>query len=190
MLWYRTKDGSAASKNDPAQRPLQDIQRAIRIVRSRAESLRIDPKRIGVLGFSAGGQLAALATTRFESPSYQAGDEVDSLSCRPDFSMLVYPWRLLDESTGQLSSRFPIGEQTPPTLLIHAHNDSATSLSSIQFYIQMKKHKRPAELHIYSTGGHGYGMRPVANSNVDSWPERAADWLRGRDLIGDNSKEN
>lgn len=188
VLHYRTKDGTAASKADPAARPHQDAQRAIRLVRSQAEALDLRADAIGVMGFSAGGQLAALAATGFEQRTYQPIDQVDQVSARPDFAILVYPWRLLD-SKGNLADRFPVGKQTPPTILIHAHNDSATSLSSVQFYTAMKRHGRPAELHIFETGGHGYGMRPVAGSNIHLWPRRVDDWLHARKLISADSNK-
>jgi acetyl esterase/lipase len=168
-----------------SERPLQDGQRAVSLVRQHADEWGLKPDRIGVLGFSAGGQAAALVTTRFASRSYKSRDAVDENSCRPDFSMLVYPWRLIDDETGQLRDVLKVSKETPPTLLIHAHNDSATSLSSVLFYADLKRSGVPAELHIYETGGHGYGMRPVRNSNVGTWPARAADWLRRREMTSD-----
>ena len=189
VVHFRTK----ASKSPPTQtnaklppyseRPLQDGQRALSLVRKRAAEWGVKPDRIGVIGFSAGGQAAALVTTRFDERSYKAQDATDKISCRPDFSLLIYPWRLLDEKTGSLREVVTVSKETPPTFMAHAHNDSATPLSSIQFYTALKKNGVPAELHIYETGGHGYGMRPVENSNVDTFTKRAEDWLRRRSLI-------
>ena len=96
--------------------------------------------------------------------------------------MLIYPWRIADEKTGKLIEAVTVTKDTPPTLLIHAHNDSATSLSSIYFYAAMKKHRLPCELHIYESGGHGYGMRPVKGALIHTWVDRASDWLKQHDL--------
>jgi len=189
VVHYRTKP----SKTPPTQtnaklppyseRPLQDGQRALSLVRKRAAEWDVKPDRIGVIGFSAGGQAAALVTTRFEERSYKGQDAIDQISCRPDFSLLIYPWRLLDEKSGALRDVIPVSKNTPPTFMAHAHNDSATPLSSIQFYTALKKNGVAAELHIYETGGHGYGMRPVENSNVATFTKRAEDWFRQRSLI-------
>lgn len=189
VVHFRTK----ASKTPPTQtnaklppyseRPLQDGQRALSLVRKRAAEWGVQPDRIGVIGFSAGGQAAALVTTRFNERSYKAQDAIDQISCRPDFSLLIYPWRLLDEKTGSLREVVSVSKETPPTFMAHAHDDSATPLSSIQFYTALKKNGVAGELHIYETGGHGYGMRPVANSNVATFTKRAEDWFRQRSLI-------
>ena len=189
VVHYRTKQAAGTQTNADlpklSERPLQDGQRAVSLVRHHAGEWGLKSDQIGVLGFSAGGQAAALVTTRFASRSYKSRDEVDDVSCRPDFSMLVYPWRLVDDETGQLRDVLKISKKTPPTLLIHAHNDSATSISSVLFYVELKRIGVPAELHIYETGGHGYGVRPVRNSNVATWPARAADWLRRRGMTSD-----
>ncbi len=188
VVHYRTKQQKTPpvqtnSKLPPfSERPLQDGQRALSLVRQRAAEWNIKPDRIGVIGFSAGGQAGALVTTRFEERAYKPLDTIDSVSCRPDFSLLIYPWRLLNEKTGKLNEVVTVSKKTPPTFLVHAHNDSATPMSSIQFYSALKKNGVGAELHIYETGGHGYGMRPVENSNVSTWTERAEDWLHQRAL--------
>ncbi|MFO1094311.1 MAG: alpha/beta hydrolase [Planctomycetaceae bacterium] len=182
VLRYRTKDGS----NRPLwQRPVQDGQRAVSLVRSRAADWQLDPNKIGVLGFSAGGQAAALIATRFHQRAYEAGDEIDSASCRPDFALLLYPWQLVDNETGTLKSEFTVTAETPPTFLVHAHNDSHTSLSSVLLYVALQQQGVPAELHIYETGGHGSGLRPVAGSQFATWPSRAEDWLRARKIVGE-----
>ncbi|QDT41567.1 Acetylxylan esterase precursor [Gimesia alba] len=187
VVHYRTKQKSPSMQKNaqlpPAsERPLQDGQRALSLVRQRAAEWGVKPDRIGVIGFSAGGQAAALVTTRFDERSYKPNDAIDQVSCRPDFSLLVYPWRLVDDKTGALNEVFTVSKLTPPTFLVHAHNDGATPLSSILFYTALKKIGVGSELHIYETGGHGYGMRPVENSDVDTWTDRAEDWLRQRSL--------
>jgi acetyl esterase/lipase len=180
VLRYRTKDGS---DRPPWQRPLQDGQRAVSLLRSHAVDWKLDSHKIGILGFSAGGQAAALVATRFDHRAYDDADDIDAASCRPDFSLLVYPWQLVDADTGKLRDEMTVTPQTPPTFLVHAHNDSSTSLSSVLFYAALKQHNVAGELHIYETGGHGYGLRPVEGSQVATWPGRAEAWLRGRGLL-------
>lgn len=180
VLRYRTK--RPAGDDSMWARPLQDAQRAVRWVRSHAEELKVQPDRVGIMGFSAGGQLAALTLTRFDQPSYEATDALDALSCRPDFGLLIYPWRLVEGNTTQLNPALTINSKTPPTFLVHTHDDSSTSLSSIAFYTQLKSEGVPAELHLFESGGHGYGLRPVKNSIVHTWGDRAIDWLAHRKL--------
>ena len=184
VLHYRTKPKEGWGDDPAWLRPVQDGQRAISYIRQDAKKLGVSSDRIGVIGFSAGGQAAAMIATRFEKRDYKAADKTDDVSCRPDFAVLVYPWRIADEKAGGLIKEVTVTKDTPPTLLIHAHNDSATSLSSIYFYTAMKKLRLPCELHIYETGGHGYGMRPVKGSQIHTWPNRATDWLKQRKLAG------
>ncbi|MBL8825526.1 MAG: alpha/beta hydrolase [Planctomycetaceae bacterium] len=174
VLRYRTKDTSTLP---PYERPLQDAQRAIRLVRQQAAELNIDPARVGICGFSAGGNLAALVATRFEQPAYTALDDTDKLSCRPDFALLGYPAYLYDAKTEQLDPLVTITAKTPPTFLLHTHDDGLTSLGPVYFYAALKRLKIPAELHVYQVGGHGYGLRPVAGANIDTWVQPAAAWL-------------
>lgn len=182
VLRYRTKDGS----DRPLwQRPVQDGQRAVSLLRARAEDWQLDSDAIGLLGFSAGGQAASIVATRFDKRTYRCGDEIDSASCRPDFVLLIYPWQLVDADTGRLKGEVAVTPHTPPTFLVHAHDDSATSLSSVLFYTALKQHGVPGELHIYETGGHGYGLRAVEGSRIHSWPSRAEEWLQGREIVGE-----
>lgn len=182
VVHYRTKPKTVTNDKPMWLRPVQDGQQAISLVRHRAKEWGLKPDRIGVMGFSAGGQAAALVATRFHNRVYAAEGTLSSISCRPDFCLLIYPWRIADEKTGELIEAVTVTKDTPPTLLIHAHNDSATSLSSVYYYLAMKKHGLPCEMHIYESGGHGYGMRPVAGSHVHSWINRGTDWLQQRKL--------
>lgn len=179
VLRYRTKE-----MNTPIwQRPLQDAQRSMSLIRAQAAEQKYDPERIGVMGFSAGGQLAALTSTRFGDRAYTVVDALDITSCRPDFAMLIYPWKLLDESTQQLSADFPITTQTPPTFLVHTHDDGSTSMGSLWFYAKLKERKVPAELHVYQAGGHGYGLRTVSGTAIHTWVEPAAEWLKLQKIV-------
>ncbi len=182
VLRYRTNE--ATPKDEPSwERPLQDAQRAMRTIRSNAELWNIKKDRIGVLGFSAGGQVAAILHTATGKAAYDAINELDSQSYRPNFSMLIYPWRVLQPKTLKLLPEIKIEKNTPPAFLVHAHNDPSTSVGSLMIFAELQKQKIPAEVHIFETGGHGYGMRSVKGTNIDQWPSRAADWLATRKLI-------
>ncbi len=183
VVHYRTKLPIPTGKKPIWQRPVQDGQRAVSLVRQRAKDWGLKPDQIGVMGFSAGGQAAALVGTRFSHRDYAALDEIDKVSCRPDFCVLVYPWQIADEKAGGLIADVTVTKDTPPTLLVHAHDDGATSLSSLYFYAAMKKLSLPCELHIYESGGHGYGMRPAKGTPIYTWTDRVTDWLKQRKLI-------
>ena len=153
---------------------MQDAQRAIRLVRSRAGEWRIDPKRVGLMGFSAGGEVTALAGTRFEPGSEGASDPIDRLSSRPDFLVLVYP--------GGRPESFNVTKETPPAFLIVADDDRISAARTSATYAALKKAGVSAELHIYARGGHGFGMRnrPVP---VSQWTNRLQDWMADRELL-------
>ena len=153
---------------------LQDAQRAIRLVRSRAGGWGIDPKRVGLMGFSAGGEVTALAGTRFEPGSEAASDPIDRLSSRPDFLVLVYP--------GGRPESFNVTKETPPAFLIVADDDRISAARTSATYAALKKAGVSAELHIYARGGHGFGMRnrPVP---VSQWTNRLQDWMADRGLL-------
>jgi acetyl esterase/lipase len=163
--------------------PLQDAQRALGMVRSRAAEWGIDPKRIGVLGFSAGGHLSAMLSTNFEKRTYDRVDDADDVSCRPDFTILIYPGGLLRPGSNTLSPEFRVSAATPPTFLVHAEDDPFHVENSLAYYAALKAAKVPAEMHLYPAGGHGYGLRPSALT-VTTWPARAEDWMRSLGLLG------
>jgi len=150
-----------------------DAARAIRLTRSRAEEWGIDPKRIGAMGFSAGGHLTILAGTRYDGGNGAAPDPIERASSRPDFLVPVYP---------ATPKEFKVTKETPPSFLAHADDDRVSAENSVTFYLALKKAGVPAELHIYSEGGHGFGIRnrglPVSN-----WPQRLLDWLAAMDIV-------
>ena len=182
VLRYRTKE-EATKKNEPLWlRPAQDTQRALRLIRSRAAEWKLKTDRIGLLAFSAGGQVGAIVHTTTKS-TYESIDDVDKLSARPDFSMLVYPWRCLDVKTNKLIEPIEVTDKCGPAFIVHTHDDGSTAVGAAKIYIALKEHGVPAELHIYQSGGHGYGVRPRKNSVISTWPDRATDWLQIRKLI-------
>ena len=181
VLRYRTKE--AAAPGEPLwQRPLQDAQRALRLVRSNAERWKLNPDRIGVLGFSAGGQVASILHTSGDRAAYPSADEIDKASCKPAFSLLIYPWQIID-AQGELLEPIKVTDQSPPAFIVHTHDDASSSIGAAKIYIELKKHNVPAELHVYQNGGHGYGVREQSNSVISSWPARATDWFKIRGLL-------
>jgi len=163
--------------------PLQDAQRALRLVRFHAREWKLDPKRIGVLGFSAGGHLTANLSNHFDQRAYQAVDEADRVSCRPDFSMPIYPAYLVGKNqTDSLAPDLVVTTNAPPTFLIQAGNDGGGVENSLVYYLALKRAGVPSEMHVYPTGGHGYGLRP-SDKLVSTWPKRAEEWMRGMGLL-------
>ncbi len=161
------------------KRPLQDAQRAMRWIRANADQWNLKRDQIGLLAFSAGGQVGAILITN-ESPAYEAIDKIDEQSFRPDFAMLIYPWNMYEKKTDKLMPVIQVNKNTPPSFIVHTHDDGSTSLGSVLLYADMKRQQVPAELHVYETGGHGYGTRSRPNSNIGSWTDRATDWLTRR----------
>jgi acetyl esterase/lipase len=178
VLNYRT---TATGPTGAWHRPLQDSQRAIRFLRSNASRWKLDPKKVGMLAFSAGGQVGAIHIGDY-GDAYASIDSVDQESARPDFAMLIYPWRLLNENGDKLMPEIEISETAPPTFIVHTHDDNSSSLGSAFVYVALKQNNVSAELHVYQNGGHGYGVRSRPDSNIGSWINRATDWLQTRGL--------
>ena len=155
---------------------LQDAQRAISVVRTRAKELGIETSKIGILGFSAGGEVAARASLQYNNRKYEKFDVTDEASCKPDFSLLIYPAYLINDSKSLLEELKPT-EDAPKTFLVHAWDDPVTPLSSLCLATELKKVKVPCELHLFSAGGHGYGMRHVDGMPVTDWTNQATQWL-------------
>lgn len=194
VLKYRSPNPPLGPRCQP-DGPLRDAQRALRLIRSRAREWRLDAGRLGILGFSAGGHLAASASTLF-GDSAEPDRALAKLSCRPDFTVLVYPViscsavgvlhagsrdNLLGAApTADLARRFSaelqVTRETPPAFLVHTGDDGVPVANSLLYYQALQRAGVGAELHLFAEGGHGYGMhqRGVA---VDSWPERCREWL-------------
>ena len=175
LVKYRVPDSGPYPKSSAA---LQDAQRALGIVRSRAAEWHIDPKRIGVLGFSAGGHLSAVLSTHFEQRLYDPVDAADQLSCRPDFAVIVYPGYLaLSEQNFAANAEIHVTEKTPATFLVQAEDDPVHVENSTVYFLALKNAKVPAEMHLYANGGHGYGLRKT-ELPVTGWPKLVETWLR------------
>jgi acetyl esterase/lipase len=179
LLEYRVPAPKTGPRHLPA---LMDAARAVRLVRSKASEWKIDPKKIGILGFSAGGHLSAMTATSFDRNVYEPIDKVDEVSPRPDFAILIYPAYLTDKKGGGLLPEVRVTKDTPPMFLAHAANDGEPAENSVQMYRALKAVRVPAELHIWEKGGHGYGLRKT-DRPVTSWPARCEDWLRERELL-------
>jgi len=174
LVKYRVP-GTGPYPKSPAA--LQDAQRAIGIVRSRAAEWHIDPNRIGVLGFSAGAHLAAAVSTHFDRRLYDAVDAADSVSCRPDFAVIVYPGYLaLAEKNFAANPDIPVTAQTPPSFILQAEDDPVHVENAVVYFMALKNAKVPAELHIYAAGGHGYGLRRTEEP-VTTWPASVITWM-------------
>ena len=175
LLKYRVPDSGPYPKSSAA---LQDAQRAMGLVRSRAAEWHIDPNRIGVLGFSAGAHLAAALSTHFEQRLYPPVDAADQLSCRPDFAVVVYPGYLaFADQNFAPNPDIHVTSQTPPTFLLQTEDDRVAHVeSSLAYYSALKNANVPVEMHLYTQGVHGYGLRRTALP-VTAWPQLAETWL-------------
>ncbi len=190
VLKYRLPD--ARIMKDPSVGPLQDVQKALRTVRQNAQKWNIDPTQIGIMGFSAGGHLAASLASHYQANVYE---EATVISARPDFSILIYPVISFDQKMTHSGSRenligknpteaqiayfsneLQINKNTPPTLLIHSVDDEVVPVeNSLAYLKQLKKYKVESELHIFSDGGHGYGLGRGGTHSL--WSKNAENWL-------------
>ena len=161
--------------------PLQDLQRAIAYTRSHAAEWNIDADKIGVMGFSAGAHLSAVASTNYGERTYPKIDSFDEVSLRPDFTILVYPAYLSGEHFS-IAPELKVDANTPPTILIQTEDDRNYLDSSLFYYYALKEAKVPAAMHLYPSGGHGYGLRNTGHT-VNEWPFRVLSWLRDIDMI-------
>lgn len=184
ILKYRVPRRPDEPKGEPARRPLQDAQRAVRLVRSRAREWGIDPKRIGMVGFSAGGHLAAATATSFRERTYEPADDIDKISCRPDFAIVVYPGYLKAKDKEELAPGLHVPADTPPIFLAHGGDDLISSPEhSVVLYLALKRAGVPAELHVYATAAHDFGVRP-SDQPCSTWTQSCATWMRHLGLLG------
>jgi acetyl esterase/lipase len=175
LVKYRVPNTGPYPKSDAA---LQDGQRAMGLVREHAAEWHIDTNKIGVLGFSAGAHLAAAVSTHFDKRLYPPTDAADNLSCRPDFAVVVYPGYLaLADKDFAPNPEINPSAQTPPTFIVQAEDDDTAHVeNAVVYFLQLKKARVPAELHIYAQGGHGFGLRRT-ELPVTTWPESVDIWL-------------
>lgn len=165
--------------------PLQDAQRAIRYVRHEAKRWGIDPHRIGILGFSAGGHLSAMASMHYQKPAYEAQDAIDQESCRPDFTVLVYAAYLGDPNDQtRLSRLVHVDSNTPPAFMVVTWDDRWRGLHAGLLLAEYKKAGVLAECHVFARGGHGYGLRPSEHPVSRAWPRLCAAWMKELGLLG------
>lgn len=180
LLKYRVPKRPGLERHAPA---LQDAQRAVGLVRSRAKEFGFDPNRIGVLGFSAGGHLAATLSASAAQRTYPPVDDADKMSCRPDFSILIYPAYLtLKDQGDKINPDTAVSSNTPPTFIAMTQDDQVRVETALFYSAALKQFGVPFELHVYPRGGHGYGLRRTENP-VTAWPDRAAEWMKFQGLL-------
>jgi len=195
VLKYRLPGGESSIVRHKS--PLLDAQRALRLVRYNAEAWNIDPGKIGIMGFSAGGHLASTLSTHFDAGDPSSSDPVDQVSCRPDFSILIYPVISFDDGITHAGSKmYLLGEQpdeelvnyysnekqvdekTPPAILIHSGDDRSVQVeNSLVYYKALRDHGISAEMHIYPYGGHGFSLA-INKGHLSTWPDRVIEWIR------------
>ena len=181
LLKYRVPRRPEQPKDQPPIGALQDAQRAIGIVRQRAKEWGLDPKRIGMLGFSAGGHLTAWTFSNTDKRAYEPVDDADKQSCRPDFAVLIYPGGILDKEK-KMKPEIRITKDTPSSFLVVAVNDEGSFASTIELTKAMKENKVSAELHVYSSGGHGFGHKPT-DKPYGTWPKRCEEWMKTQGFL-------
>jgi acetyl esterase/lipase len=183
ILKYRVPRRPDEPQEEPARRPLADAQRAVSLVRSRAVEWGINPERIGIVGFSAGGHLAIATATSFEKRTYEPVDDVDKISCRPDFAIPVYSGYLKAKEKDELAPGLRIPTGTPPVFLAHGGDDIISPPEhSVLMYLALRRAGVPAELHIYATAAHDFGVRK-SDHPCSTWTESCANWLRHQGFL-------
>jgi acetyl esterase/lipase len=186
ILKYRVPRRPDDTRGEPARRPLQDAQRAVSVVRSNAVEWGINPKQIGMAGFSAGGHLAIATATNFGKRTYKPVDDVDKTSCRPDFAILAYSGYLKVKDKDELAPGLRIPAGTPPIFLAHGGNDIISDPAhSVVMYLALKRAGIPAELHVYATAAHDFGVRP-SDHPCSTWTQSCAAWLRHQGFLKPN----
>ncbi len=164
----------------------EDIQRAVRIVRSRASEWNIDPRRIGVMGSSAGGHLAARVSTGFDLKTYEEVDQIDAVSCKPDFTVLLYPAYM--NKGKELSTDFSVSNKISPTLIVSAKDDKGFFPGSQIYAEALKESGASIRVHFFEKGGHGFSLRPKEYP-LSTWPDLCVQWLRDKDVIQEENEQ-
>jgi len=189
LLKYRVPNSgplrdAGRQKYPKAPLALQDAQRTMRLIRFHAAEYHIDPHKIGVLGFSAGGYLVADISTNYDKLVYPVVDEADKVSCRPDFAVALYPGHLQASRDGlSLNPKIPVTHETPPTFLVQAEDDHVDNVNdALVYYIALKRAGVPVEMHLYAQGGHAFGLRRT-KMPITAWPEMMETWLRTIGMI-------
>jgi acetyl esterase/lipase len=192
LLKYRVPDSGPAYHDDchcnihpKAPTALEDAQRTVGLVRFHAAEWHIDPHKIGVLGFSAGGHLVANISTHFAQRAYKSVDAADNVSCRPDFAVAIYPGHMLENTKKEfeLNPEIPVTARTPPTFLVQAEDDNVDGVKqSLVYYIGLKNAGVPVEMHLFAHGGHAFGLRRT-KLPITAWPELAEAWLKTLGMI-------
>jgi acetyl esterase/lipase len=199
LLKYRVPDSGPTMKNGHRYYPrvqtaLQDAQRTLGLVRQHAAQWHVDPHKVGVIGFSAGGHLVAAVSTHFAQRTYPPVDAADALSSRPDFAIAVYPghlWAHEDEDRATRNSEdlslrpdIRVRADTPPTFLLQAENDDVDGVEqSLAYYVALRKAGVPTEMHLYAKGGHAFGLR-ATNLPIGRWPQLVEQWLHTIGMLG------
>jgi acetyl esterase/lipase len=183
ILKYRVPRRPDEVKGEPARRPLQDAQRAVSLVRSKAKDWGIDPHRIGIIGFSAGGHLAIATATSFRKRTYKTIDDIDKLDCRPDFAVAVYSGYLKLKDKDEIAPSLTIPAGTPPVFLVHGGADTVSPPEhSVIMYLALKRAGVPTELHVYANAAHDFGVR-ASDRPYATWTELCARWLRSQGFL-------
>ena len=184
VLKYRVPAPQGTPRYLPA---LQDAQRSMSIVRAKATEWQIDPKRVGMLGFSAGGHLVVATATNFDKRAYDAIDDIDKQNTRPDFVVSIYPGGVIKRNSDQLSDEIHVTSNTPPTFIAQATDDHLSE-NAVFLYLALKRANVPVELHLYSTGGHGFGMKP-SDKPCSTWPQRMIEWMHVQGVLKKDSTQ-
>jgi len=193
ILKYRCPRRPGDVRGEPPLGPQLDAQRAVSLIRSRAAEWSINPGRIGMVGFSAGGHLALATATNFAKRKYEPIDEIDRVSCRPDFAVCCYSGYLKAKDKDEIALGIQIPPKTPPIFLAHASDDRVSyggsiSEHSVFMYLALKRAGIPAELHVYATGDHDFGVRQ--NEKLpSSWPQLCINWLRSQGLLTKSTRK-
>lgn len=187
ILKYRCPRRPGETKGLPAAGPLKDAQRAISLVRKNAAEWKLNPQRIGMIGFSAGGHLVGAAATNFSQRAYEPSDEVDQVSCRPDFGVMAYSGYFVLDDKQQLSSTVKLVTDAPPLFFVHAADDAVSAVeNSLVFHLRLQQAGIKSETHIFATGGHGFGVRRDGGPCA-GWTTNCADWLRSQGMLASGS---